>query len=441
MKEKKFKGFDDVHCPEDWKKDVLKEIDKPIRHVVSTWKYAMVILLLLLSIGGVTAAYHPAIKDWLSDVFSNEEETAVVEDHTPTLEDMGEITYLNATSSYYVKMNQEALYQADTFTIYQDGKEVSKDAQRLEKTVTLPVEQGTIDITFSYTILNGNFCPLNMVEDDTIEDFSLSQMPDGNQILIELHDENLMNSYVLDMQQDNIFSIGDLSLSDQIPETDGSHRLAYDVHTSKSGRYLLYRSNAVDGTWISSKEDQVWILYDAIAKTREIIDSEKLPGYLIGNEVILIGDDKLMTTEAITTKKSGVMNEESHPLVYNYLTKEWQSYPEYQVVTPLCSDMIWRIQDDEIEILNIETMRSSKIELPNETYDLDGSDLRLYPGFYVYESFGVVQQIYVVSQQRWVTINSDIANQLEEPIRFVYPENEHTLVLNQRYRIIMNDKQ
>lgn len=440
MKDKKFKGFDDVHCPENWKTDVMKEIEKPVSRVVSTWKLAMVIILLFLSIGGVSAAFHPVVKDWLTQLFSNEKETAKVEDYTPALEDMGEITFLNPTSSYYVKMNQEALYHANTFTVYQDGKEVSKDAQRKEKTVTLPVEQGGVDITLSYTKLDGNYCPLNMTKDGTvIEDVSLSQMPDGKHILIELYDENLKNSYLYNMEDDSSFSIGDLSLLKRIPETDVSHYLAYDVHPSKSGRYLLYRSNAVDGTWVSAKEDQVWILYDTASDTREVIDAKKLPGYLIGNELHMIGDHKILTTESTETNTDDAIYQTSSPLVYDYLTKEWTSYPEYHVETPIYSDMIWRIQDNRMEILQIETMDTSYVELPNN--DIDASKLHLYPGFYVYESFGTVEQIYIVSQQRWITISSDIANQLKEPIQSVYSENDHTLVLNQRYRIMIDKKQ
>lgn len=440
MNEKNFKGFDDIHCPEDWKKGVMKEIERPVRSIVSSWKLAMIIVFLFLSIGGVTAAYHPAVREWLAGLFSNDEETAVVETYTPMLEDLGEITYLNPSSTYYVKMNQETLYEANSFTVYQDGKEVSRDAKRKEKTITLPVEQGDVDLTFSYTMLNDNYCPLSMTKDGTvIEDVTLSQMPDGKQVLIELHDENMINSYVLDMERNSVTSIGDLSLSEYY--SDEFHHLAYDVHTSKSGRYLLYRTNAVDGILVSSKEEQVWMLYDTVSETREVIDSDKLPGYLIGNEVIMAGDDKLITIEAITTKKDGVLYETSHPFIYDYLTKEWTSYPDYQVAMPFCSTMIWRIQDGKIEILDLETMDTTYVELPNECNDLDASNLRLYPSFYVYESFGVVKQIYVVSQHRWITLSSDIVNQLEEPIQFVYPENVHTLVLNQRYRILIDEKQ
>lgn len=167
---------------------------------------------------------------------------------------------------------------------------------------------------------------------------------------------------------------------------------------------------------------------------RQHLCYDKLPDYLIGNEVIMTGDDKLIPMKT-TTKKGGILYETSHPLVYDNLTKEWTSYPEYQEDTPFCSTIMWRMQDGEIKILDLETMDTSYVELPSEYNVLDASDLLLYPNFYVYESFGIVQQIYIVSQQRWVTISSDIANQLEELIQFVCPENDHTLVLNQRYRI------
>ena len=78
MREKKFRGFDDIHCPQSWKEQVMDQAESSERKKsVYIWRIAVLFLLALLSLGTAYAC-SDTVRDWLLSLFSNGQEKVQV---------------------------------------------------------------------------------------------------------------------------------------------------------------------------------------------------------------------------------------------------------------------------------------------------------------------------------------------------------------------------
>ena len=110
MENKKFRGFDDIHCPDAWIKQLLQETKVSKRKKAAlVWKLAALLLFAMLSFA-TAAACNDTVRDWLTSLFSNGEQVQVQEDPI-RVQNLGDITYLDADYRYYVKQKEEQVYQ------------------------------------------------------------------------------------------------------------------------------------------------------------------------------------------------------------------------------------------------------------------------------------------------------------------------------------------
>ena len=80
MRERKFTGFDDIHCQQNWKNQLLDQIASSQRRKrACVWRFAMIMLLALLSFGTAFACSE-SVRDWLSSLFTDEQEEAQVKE-------------------------------------------------------------------------------------------------------------------------------------------------------------------------------------------------------------------------------------------------------------------------------------------------------------------------------------------------------------------------
>lgn len=70
MENKKFRGFDDIHCPDAWIKQLLQETKVSKRKKAALmWKLAALLLFAMLSFA-TAAACSDTVRDWLTSLFS-----------------------------------------------------------------------------------------------------------------------------------------------------------------------------------------------------------------------------------------------------------------------------------------------------------------------------------------------------------------------------------
>lgn len=121
MENKKFRGFDDIHCPDAWIKQLLQETKVSKRKKAAlVWKLAALLLFAMLSFA-TAAACSDTVRDWLTSLFSNGEQVqGTGRSHTCSKPRGHHIS--GADYRYYVKQKEEQVYQTDTFTIYEKGR-------------------------------------------------------------------------------------------------------------------------------------------------------------------------------------------------------------------------------------------------------------------------------------------------------------------------------
>lgn len=428
MREKKFKGFDDIHCPAKWKEETMKHLEKtPTTRPSYAWKLVAVFLFLLLSFG-TAYAYSDAIQAWLSSLFSTEKQPVEVKPDPVTIKELKDVTFLDSENRYYVKMSNEEVQQAHTLTIYEKGTIVGKDLPHKSTVLNLVTDINPVEVVLHYVQLHDRILPLYLDEEKELPSSSVMTLPDGS-VVIQYMIGNYLNAYLLDQNLSTITSIGDLSYTS---ETNGMRIYAYQVLPSSSARYVLYRTYAGEQGWAQDKMDAQWVLYDRKNQTRRYMDQDKLPGYLIGNELRMAKDHKIITTQ---TYKVDETTEAYYPVVYDYTEDTWTAYKDYECNVPFTSDYVYRIQDASIEVLDVTTGEKQKLSLP-EHYAQYGT-FQLYDGFYIYED-GSAFDVYVVSQKRWVHLEDTPFDELIT----LYPLDNHTLSINQQYLVeFQEDKQ
>lgn len=248
-------------------------------------------------------------------------------------------------------------------------------------------------------------------------------------LVIEYVQDTFQNAYLVNPETADVQSIGDVSYHAEAES--GMHIYANTVQSSASGRFLLYRTYALAQGWAKEKTEAQWVLLDRVENTRRRLDTKRLPGYLLGNELRMAGDTHIITTKSYAVDAT---TEANYPIVYNYRKNTWTEYSDYQCAVPFVSDYLYRARDSSIELLNIRTQEKHSIPLPK---NMRAEDCILYPydGFYISEStLSSALDIYIVSQQRWVHLDAKILNG-ETAVLFAYPLDDHTLLLNQTYLI------
>lgn len=432
MHEKKFKGFDDIHCPQSWKEQTM-ERSKPYKRnkAVYVWRLAVVLLLILLTFGTVYAC-NDTIREWLSSLFTDEQEQAQVREDPVSVQMLGAITYLDADCRYYVKLSEEQTVTADTFTVYEKGRIIGKDIPQESKELELPAEDGTIRVTLQYIRLNNQLLPLYLKgsEELGMPSSSVTMLTDGK-LVVEYEQDAFQNACLVDLQTNEVLSIADLSYGYAAAEGSAPHIYATNVKSSASGRFLLYRSYALAQGWAEDKTKAQWVLLDSEQGTRRVLDTEKLPGYLLGNELHMAGNDKIITTKSYAVDDS---TSADYPIVYDYRKDTWTEYRDYQCAVPFVSDFLYRMKESAVELLDVTTQEKQTIPLPDNTRPQD-CILCPYAGFYISENTASnALDIYVVSQQRWVHLDQDAFGD-GTSLLFAYPLDDHTLSLNQNYLI------
>ena len=429
MENKKFRGFDDIHCPDAWIKQLLQETKVSKRKKAAlVWKLAALLLFAMLSFA-TAAACNDTVRDWLTSLFSNGEQVQVQEDPI-RVQNLGDITYLDADYRYYVKQKDEQVYQTDTFTIYEKGHIIARELPRKSKALRLKTEAGSVSVKLFYVVLDQQVLPLYLQgrEADGMPSPSVKVLKNGK-LVIEYEEENFRNAYLVDLKTEEVQSIGDLSYSSAV-HAERVHAYAYDVHNSASGRFLLYRTYALQQGWAEDKQECQWVLLDTDTNQRRYMDAERLPGYLLGNELFMAGDSRILTTQSYAVEDAVF---DSYPLVYDYQTDTWTTYREYSCATPFTGSLLYRITDTKVKLLDVANGKRSTVALPEHVQAKDMS-LQPYNGFYISESnTSDTLDIYVASQKRWVHLDS--ARLDGAGILFAYPLDEHTLSINQQYLV------
>ena len=432
MREKKFRGFDDIHCPQSWKKQVIDQLKSSERKKrVYIWRIAVLFLLALLSLGTAYAC-SDTVRDWLSSLFSNGQEKVQVKEDPVSVQALNGITYLDADCRYYVKLPEEKIAGEDTLTVYEKGRIVEDAVSKKSIKLQLPVENSTVTVQLQYVYLKDEYLPLYLKgeEGDGIPDSSFRVLADG-MLVIEYVQDTFQNAYLVDPETADVQTIGDLSYAYHAEAESGMHIYANTVQSSVSGRFLLYRTYALAQGWAKEKAEAQWVLLDRVENTRRRLDTKRLPGYLLGNELRMAGDTHIITTKSYAVDAT---TEANYPIVYNYRKNTWTEYSDYQCAVPFVSDYLYRARDSSMELLNFCTQEKHSIPLPE---NMRAEDCILYPydGFYISEStLSSALDIYIVSQQRWIHLDAKILNG-ETAVLFAYPLDDHTLLLNQTYLI------
>lgn len=432
MRERKFTGFDDIHCPQNWKNQLLDQVASSQRRKrACVWRFAMIVLLALLSFGTAFACSE-SVRDWLSSLFTDEQEEAQVKEAPVSVQALNEITCLDANCRYYVKLPEEKIAEEDTFTVYEKGDIIGNAVGKESMELQLPVENGTVSVQLQYIRLHNQYLPLYLrgEEENGIPDSSFSVLAD-KRLVIGYAQDAFQNAYLIDPETAEVQSIGDLSYAYAAEAAAGRHIYANTVQSSTSGRFLLYRTYALAQGWAEEKTEAQWVLLDRKENTRRMLDTKQLPGYLLGNELRMAGDTGIITTKSYAVDDT---TEAFYPIVYDYRRDTWTEYRDYQCAVPFVSDYLYREKGSSIELLNIRTQEKQLIPLPKNTR---AGDSMLYPynGFYISENtLNDALDIYIASQQRWVHLDSKLLSD-ETAVLFAYPLDDHTLVLNQTYLI------
>ena len=160
MREKKFRGFDDIHCPQSWKEQVMDQAESSERKKsVYIWRIAVLFLLALLSLGTAYAC-SDTVRDWLLSLFSNGQEKVQVKEDPVSVQTLNGITYLDADCRYYVKLPEEKIAGEDTLTVYEKGRIVEDAVPKKSLELQLPVENSTVTVQLQYVHLKNEYLPL-----------------------------------------------------------------------------------------------------------------------------------------------------------------------------------------------------------------------------------------------------------------------------------------
>lgn len=243
MREKKFRGFDDIHCPQSWKEQVMDQAESSERKKsVYIWRIAVLFLLALLSLGTAYAC-SDTVRDWLSSLFSNGQEKVQVKEDPVSVQALNGITYLDADCRYYVKLPEEKIAGEDTLTVYEKGRIVEDAVPKKSLELQLPVENSTVTVQLQYVHLKNEYLPLYLKgeEGTGIPDSSFRVLADG-MLVIEYMQDTFQNAYLVNPETADVQSIGDVSYHAEAES--GMHIYANTVQSSASGRFLLYRTYA-----------------------------------------------------------------------------------------------------------------------------------------------------------------------------------------------------
>lgn len=136
------------------------------------------------------AACSDTVRDWLTSLFSNGEQVQVQEDPI-RVQNLGDITYLDADYRYYVKQKEEQVYQTDTFTIYEKGRIIARELPRKSKALRLKTEAGSVSVKLFYVVLDQQVLPLYLQgrEADGMPSPSVKVLKNGK-LVIEYDEEN-----------------------------------------------------------------------------------------------------------------------------------------------------------------------------------------------------------------------------------------------------------
>lgn len=275
MREKKFRGFDDIHCPQSWKEQVMDQAESSERKKsVYIWRIAVLFLLALLSLGTAYAC-SDTVRDWLSSLFSNGQEKAQVKEDPVSVQALNGITYLDADCRYYVKLPEEKIAGEDTLTVYEKGRIVEDAVPKKSIELQLPVENSTVTVQLQYVHLKNEYLPLYLEgeEGTGIPDSSFRVLADG-MLVIEYMQDTFQNAYLVNPETADVQSIGDLSYHAEAES--GMHIYANTVQSSASGRFLLYRTYALAQGWAKEKTEAQWVLLDRVENTRRRLDTKRL---------------------------------------------------------------------------------------------------------------------------------------------------------------------
>ena len=257
------------------------------------------------------------------------------------------ITYLDADCRYYVKLPEEKIAGEDTLTVYEKGRIVEDAVPKKSLELQLPVENSTVTVQLQYVHLKNECLPLYLKgeEGTGIPDSSFRVLADG-MLVIEYVQDTFQNAYLVNPETADVQSIGDLSYHAEAES--GMHIYANTVQSSASGRFLLYRTYALAQGWAKEKTEAQWVLLDRVENTRRRLDTKRLPGYLLGNELRMAGNTHIITTKSYAVDAT---TEANYPIVYNYRKNTWTEYSDYQCAVPFVSDYLYRARDSSIELL------------------------------------------------------------------------------------------
>lgn len=437
MKNKKLSGFDDVHYHPHWKDELLDQLQQAKQSPMHIMRKVIIVTTLFLVMIGSAVACSDPFQNWLSQHFSHEKEQASVE-ILPNIQDLGEVTYLNEERTFYTKMTMTQLQQAQEIDVYDAGGKVLNKVRKQYRHIQLPKEDGgKFTVKLTYVTVKDQIYPIlpETADGEVIgEIITVKKLQSPQSLILEVQHEHMLNSYLINLKEHKAESIGDLSLFETTYEGTSSHRYAYGIKMNENKTKLLYRCNAVEGTWQKKKEQQRWVLYDVQSKKRVYLKKDVLNGGLLGNEFKMVGDDQILFAKTMTTKDDDVQSETFYPVTYDYQKNTVTEWKDYHCDVPFTSSLLWRLQEKQIAVLDVRTQKKSLLPLP-ENFAADMGELQLFDGFYIYKEFDSVRAIYVESQHRWINFDNE-----EISVAYAYPQNAHALLLDDCYLITFSQK-